>query len=337
MKKVQACQQMPSQDGRQGFTLVELLVVIAIIGTLVGLLLPAVQSARESARRSSCSNNMRQQGLAFHNILDSKKHFPAACYTKDSLDLVKFPTPPEGNTSRTEHSWRVLVMPFMEEQNAVRSYDPNQNWFAATNLTVAESPVAVFRCPSSRVNEPVLSLPTSPDSDSARQAITLTKPLGVTDYETITGVKKNVLGSPDPYASGTVGDGALVKDRVTRQSKISDGMSKTMLVAECAGRPSVYKVGTVVSGTVNQCTGWADSLGPYKIDPMTSAGDKGAAANAGIPMNVSNDGECYSFHPGGINTVFCDGSTKFISDTVELKLFCAAITRAGTEQADSVQ
>lgn len=321
-----------------GFTLVELLVVIAIIGTLVGLLLPAVQMARESARRNSCASNVRQMGLAMHNLLDTRKYFPAACYTTDSASTTKFPTPPEGNQSRTEHSWRVLIMPYMEEQSAVAGYDFNQNWFSATNLPVAQRSVAVFRCPSTRVSESVTSIPTSPDTDSARGALTASTPLGVTDYETITGVKRNVLGSPDPYPSGTTtGDGALVKDIVTRQAKITDGMSKTFLLAECAGRPAVHKAGVVISGAVNQCVGWADSLGPFKIDPMTAAGDKGAAPNAGRPMNVSNDGECYSFHPGGINTVMCDGATRFVADTVDLRVFCATITKAGGERVDDVQ
>ncbi|MFM7411837.1 MAG: DUF1559 domain-containing protein [Planctomycetota bacterium] len=84
------------------FTLVELLVVVAIIGTLVGLLLPAVQVAREAARRSSCSNNLKQLGLAMHNHLDAKRFFPPR------------------HSMHANYSWIVLTLPYLEEQ---RLYD----------------------------------------------------------------------------------------------------------------------------------------------------------------------------------------------------------------------
>jgi prepilin-type N-terminal cleavage/methylation domain-containing protein len=320
---------------RRGFTLVELLVVIAIIGTLVGLLLPAVQSARESARRSSCSNNTRQQGLAFHNVLNARKYLPAACYSTAAANTTTFPAPPVGNTSRTEHSWRIIVMPYMEDQAAIQGYDFNQHWYSATNLPIAQREMSVYLCPSSQQSRGVDSIPASPDSDSARPATTVTSPLGRADYECITGVKRNVL-SPDPYTpSGRPESlGALDKDKVTEPRRITDGLSKTLLLAECAGRPAVYMTSAVVSGTVNQCTGWADNLGPFKIDAIMASGAKGASPNSGVTMNATNDGECYSFHAGGINTTLCDGSTRYVSDSIDLRVFCAVVTRAGGEQAD---
>jgi len=338
---------------RRGFSLVELLVVIAIIAMLVGILLPAVQGAREAARRTQCQSNMRQLGLAFLLCAEAKRWLPAACYTTDSAKTSKFPSPPEGNSSRTEHSWRVLVMPYLEEREIAARYNVRKHWFDATsnatppslvdaslgvrpdaNIGVALRPVSVFRCPTAPV-APRIAVPASPDSDSARPAIPVLRVNpGTTDYEVMTGVKSNVL-SPDLYASAAAGRAMLDKDVVTRTKFVSDGMSKTMLVVECAGRPLVYRAGQQeqVGGipAVNQCVGWADSLGPFKLDPMLPSGLKGAAPNAGVPMNVANDGEAYSFHAGGINAVFGDASTRFLDESVNLRTFCALVTRAGGE------
>jgi len=337
-----------------GFTLVELLVVIAIIGTLVGLLLPAVQAARESARRSQCSSNIRQIGLSFQMCLDARKYLPAAAFT--TVSATASPKP-QGNPAGKEHSWRVLVMPFMEEQSAVASYSWNKHWYDTTsnatpatpsdaslgvprdsNLAVAMQRVSIYLCPSAPTREGGITIPVSPDSGSLRPALG-SRTLATSDYEAITGVKKNVLASPDPYAVSTSEPtlGPLNKDKVTSLRQLTDGLSKTILIAECAGRPSVYRGGQVqlVSGIpeVNQCVGWADNLGPFKIDPMPASGVKSpaAAAGAGAAMNATNDGECHSFHSGGMMVVFCDASTRFLADSIDLRTFCGLITRAGGE------
>jgi len=317
---------------RRGFTLVELLVVIAIIGTLVGLLLPAVQAAREAANRANCSSNLRQIGLAFLNCENARKYFPAACYTTSS---AKMNPKPVGNSAGVEHSWRILVMPYMEEGALSSSYNWNENWYSSNNLMVASKKVSIYICPSSNFTE-VNVYPSSPDSDSARPSISNFR-LASTDYEVCTGVKKNVL-SPDPYAAGGEASvGSLDKDKVTKQSSIMDGTSKTILIGECAARPSIYRNRIKDPVNVNQCISWADSLGPFKIDSMTQKGLKGAAPNTGSAMNVTNDGEFYSFHPAGCVMVFCDGSTKLVSSDVSLAAFCASVTRSGGELVSEVE
>lgn len=199
--------------------------------------------------------------------------------------------------------------------------------------------MSVYLCPSVPPRSGIDSrIGASPDSkDSARPAITsLRAPLGFTDYETMTGVKSGVVGiTPEPYAAAA-GDGMLVKDDITRIQRISDGLSKTLLVVECSGRPLTYRAGrpqTNPMGLVKyeQGAGWADSLGPFKLDSINADGTKGAAAGSGVPFNATNEGEAYSFHPGGIATVFGDASTRFLAEGIDLRTFCGLVTRAGGE------
>jgi prepilin-type N-terminal cleavage/methylation domain-containing protein len=351
-------------DRVKAFTLVELLVVIAIIATLIGLLLPAVQSSREAARRTQCMSNMRQLGLGFQMCNDARKYFPAAMFSAKAATLV--PKPP-GNPLGKEHSWRVLVMPFLEEKQSAEKYDWNKHWYDTTsnatpgqpaspalgirpdsNLAVAATPVSIYLCPSSAVPRTgITRIEASSDpGDSARPAITsLRMPLGFTDYETMTGVKSGVLPAPDPYTTEDASAGFLTKDKVTRLRQVTDGISKTMLLVESAGRPLVYRRGkpwTLPTGaaTYDQGCGWADSLGPFKLDSIdpskaTQATMKGAAPGSGTAMNATNEGECYSFHSGGMAVVFGDGATRMLSDAIELRAFCALVTRAGGENAET--
>ena len=335
-----------ASDGtvRQGFTLVELLVVIAIIGVLVGLLLPAVQAAREAARRSNCGSNMRQMGLALHNVMDSKGYLPAAMYSKDSASTTRFPTPPQGNPSRTEHSWRVLAMPYMEESATVANYRSTEHWFSANNIVVATAKVKVFVCPSTPLQKWTANI--TGDSDSVRTSPTTwpTDGLGASDYEAVTGIHNTAFAAAsNPYPrDAPQSDGVLLKDRVTMGAEISDGLSNTLMISESAARPSVFALGKLQMAATGggpldggQGVGWADNLGPFKVHGYNGiTGLKiSPASGAGRPINVSNDGECYSFHPGGINATMADGSTRFVSSSIALAVFCSSVSRAGGETA----
>src|SRR6476620_7242903 len=119
---------------RSAFTLVELLVVIAIIGVLVALLLPAVQAAREAARRMQCSNHLKQIGLALQNYHDHYHSLPPA-YVADA-------------DGKPMHSWRVLILPYLEQKALYDKYNFNEPWNGPNNSKLHNEVVRVFCCPS---------------------------------------------------------------------------------------------------------------------------------------------------------------------------------------------
>src|SRR6187200_2395721 len=117
---------------RFGFTLIELLVVIAIIAILIALLLPAVQQAREAARRTQCKNNLKQIGLALHNYHDTYMLFPAA-----HLDDLQ---------GKPKLSWRVSILPYMDEAPRFNRYNFSDTWDGASNAALLAPAPRTYLC-----------------------------------------------------------------------------------------------------------------------------------------------------------------------------------------------
>jgi len=308
---------------RGGFTLIELLVVIAIIGVLMSLLLPAVQSIRESANRISCSNRMRQLGMATINFQSSHRVFPASGWTESG----------PGNPADKYVGWRPLILPFMEQHNLRELYDFNQNWWEGTNAAAAAVPVKLFTCPSTPTRGDVTEAVAHPP----RPAVTFANPIAPTDYEAIMGVQPASINPhlSDPIYTPANRFSVMHRNSRNSYSDIRDGAASTIMLVEAAGRPDVYRQRLMRTDLDNdQGIGWADSEGPFSLDGCNRDGGLEGGVPVGEPvfvMNRRNDNELYSFHPGGCQVVFADGHADFLSESIDLQTIAALMTRAGRE------
>jgi len=297
-----------SRRGR-AFTLVELLVVIAIIGILVALLLPAVQAAREAARRISCQNNLKQLGLSLHNYHDTHKALPPS------------------RRSAPNHSWAPFLLPFIEQANLYDQYDWNVNWDHAGNQPTIATSVSTFRCPS------------APGGSSRRDTVRNGILAATSDYAPLAGVANIVVQAG--YIQNTDLSGAMVAQRWVRLAEITDGTSNTLLMGEDAGRPEFWissgrgplnnnpgNGNLAVSNGRVQGAGWADTSNAI---PLHTFRNDGLSVPGPCPINCTNNNEAFSFHPGGVDTVFADGSVKFLSETIGNSTYAGLITRGGGE------
>src|SRR6267378_4008608 len=143
----------------RGFTLIELLVVIAIIGVLIGLLLPAVQKVREAANRMTCSNNLKQIGLALHNFHDTNQGFPPSRVNNRQAPpapLQPFSDFPQMSNVHFQHTWAPFLLPYIEQGNLQNQYNFSLNFEdnvtknanGQTNYQVIQTDVKLFLCPS---------------------------------------------------------------------------------------------------------------------------------------------------------------------------------------------
>jgi prepilin-type processing-associated H-X9-DG protein len=240
----------PSGGGGGGATVVVVLLaslagIFVCGGILVALLLPAVQSAREAARRMQCRNNLKQIVLALHNYHDTHKTFPPA-YIADA-------------DGRPMHSWRTLILPFVEAGSIHNRYDFNLPWDSPENQAIVNQTIPFYGCPS--------------DPNAASQ---------MTSYMLVTGP-----------------GGSFQGQKGVKLSNIVDGTANTIAIVEVPGR-SVH---------------WAE---PTDID-------------AAQFMQLQRK----SYHPGGFQVAFFDGSVHFIQDTINPAILQALLTPAGGEIVDT--
>jgi prepilin-type N-terminal cleavage/methylation domain-containing protein/prepilin-type processing-associated H-X9-DG protein len=332
---------------RFGFTLVELLVVIAIIGILVALLLPAIQAAREAARRTSCTNNMKQLGLAILNYESSKRALPLA-YTPNFTGAQDIG--PCGASTSTSNPYNgtyphfilTFILPYIEQQSVFDRIDLKKAWYdnttnskGTTNLAATAVDIPDFLCPSAEGRPGKYT----------------------TDYFTIVDIDE------DNYCSDIEGGPMLTKQKRSRDKlggmltdvpqpvrKVSDGLSKTFLFFESAGRPNNYTKGVpkgqmqtnydrgggndTPSGTPavkipHRDTQWADNR-VYGLWGNPFAGSGCAITDV---MNCDNFSEIYSFHTGGAQFLFGDGSVSYLSADLNIDAFISLFTAAADDIA----
>lgn len=330
----------------RGFTLVELLVVIAIIGILVALLLPAIQAAREAARRTQCTNKMKQLGLAVLNYESAKKLLPMAYSPNFAGNQLYGVCNGSGNPSTgssnaanglKNHYLFTFILPYLEEQAIYDQIDQKLDWYNTTlnskgfkNHEATAKDIDGFLCPSAEGRPGTFT----------------------TDYYTIVDISDHSARGYCPLIEGPgltkqkrdVGKlVGMLTDVPAKISRVSDGMSKTFMLFESAGRPNLYDQSKRLTGTMydppasNPKPGAGAPFSEYQWADSTVYAVFGNSQNPACPitvaMNCDNYQGIYSFHPGGAHFLFGDGAVSFINDSIDLDTFVSLYTRGADDIA----
>jgi prepilin-type N-terminal cleavage/methylation domain-containing protein/prepilin-type processing-associated H-X9-DG protein len=347
---------MPFHSGarRRGFTLIELLVVIAIIAILIALLLPAVQQAREAARRTQCKNNLKQLGLGLFNYESTHRTFPPSRFDPKTCIGVPYQGgygDCSSNPNQTSlESWTVMVLPYLDQGNLAAAYDTRRAWWQEENAPLVNKQMSIYLCPSTPGSDR-----TDPTWGPVLNGSAFWSAAG--DYGSMNEIKSDYYnGNGLPDISGTPAtQGILVKAVPARIRDVTDGLSNTVMVVETCGKPDVWVYGkkmtaagyaasnskakkkvTVVGGSTywnHDGTGWADPDAGLSLDGTTraTADPTGFTIGGKSMINATNVSEIYSFHTGGAQILFGDGSVHFLSENIDWVTMGAIVTRAGGE------
>jgi prepilin-type N-terminal cleavage/methylation domain-containing protein/prepilin-type processing-associated H-X9-DG protein len=339
---------------RRGFTLIELLVVIAIIAILIGLLIPAVQKVRESANRIKCANNLKQLGLALHHYHLSHECLPPGLVSGS-------------DTSDALATGFTFLLPYLEQDNTYKLYHFDQAWFQPVNYDAVGIPVKLFFCPSNR-DEGLLDLapfaaqwqqqlpPVAGGCDyvfchGANGAVSQ-------DWNRIPQQVRGVFNvrPPEELRSGV------------RLTDITDGTSNTFAMGDAAagtpqylvrdmknpdqlaldpltGQPIILQQSWSAAGIGDTSHPWYGSvlgvtaqygLAPDPRDEPMNRRPATPSIYGSDPRGDNSSGRDYvggfrSLHPSGCNFLFCDGSVRFVAQSIRPEVYRALSSYAGGE------
>jgi prepilin-type N-terminal cleavage/methylation domain-containing protein/prepilin-type processing-associated H-X9-DG protein len=300
---------------RRGFTLIELLVVIAIIAVLIALLLPAVQAAREAARRVQCTNNLKQLALAAVNYEQANVCFPAASYSQ--LDPVKT------NFYRPNFSSFVRLLPFTEQSSLYNAVNFGLTYANIQNFTVAGIQLSILVCPSDTNTAPQYISTATPNASFSANFDNVTSANTYLQYFTSYAGNQGTFFSDYYIGIGggtpvqTQQNGVIIHEGTVTVAQITDGTSNSFIYGEKAhGLFAIFDTAFQNNDTAWQTGKYFDTLLATAYPPNVWS-----TSTPGLP-NIKTTNLYYygtdaaSMHPGGVNFALCDGSVRYIKNSI---------------------
>lgn len=310
---------------RNWFTPIEVAVVAICLLVVSAVLIPGLLVAREASREQSCQDRLRQLGAAFTQYETVHRGLP--------------PRRSGFNDGNPYGGWGGHLVPYLGLPDSVGTYDPGYDFFDPKNKALVESPVPVFFCPSSpaerfvQIQSQASTKSLNPDKDTV-----FTCKAAAVDFIASNGVLMARNGYGINAMGGERGIGnqrqPMTDNTVLPVSKITDGLSNTLLLIEQAGRPSAWRNSQQKPGdgqfgmSPNARGAWAGwgSIAFGAADAETGE-TPGRGDSTDCSVNCNNWFGIYGFHQGGANVLFCDGSVRFVSTKLDPLTFAYLTVR----------